>query len=124
MRDMTAFSPDFAHVENGALAGKLLARSWQPIALSRNYKPGRAQRIKVLGEHFTLYSGEDGGMRLTRDRCPRRGTSLAYGWVEGNSIRCRYHGWKFDETGQGEEFLPEATTYASKLCLKTYPVRK
>src|SRR3546814_5716428 len=54
-------------------------------------------------------------MRLVQDRCPHRGTSLAYGWVEGDSIRCRYHGWKFDGSGQGEDFPAETATYAANI---------
>jgi 5,5'-dehydrodivanillate O-demethylase len=113
---------DFAHVQNGASAGRLLATFWQPIALSNNFPAGKARRIKVLGEHFTLYRGSDGAMRLTQDRCPHRGTSLAYGWVEENSIRCRYHGWKFDGAGKGEDFPAETASYQSKICLKSYPI--
>src|SRR3546814_365514 len=77
-----SFVPDFARVENDALAGQLLASFWQPIALSQNYVAGKARRIKILGTHYTLYRGADGHMRLVQDRCPHRGTSLAYGWVE------------------------------------------
>src|ERR1700734_3989955 len=95
---------DFARVENGALAGRFVGRFWQPIALSEELKKGRAKRVKLLGEYYTLYRGEDGAVRMTQDRCPHRGTMLYLGWVEENSIRCRYHGWKFDGTGQGEEF--------------------
>src|SRR3546814_5284998 len=115
-----SFVPDFARVENDALAGQLLASFWQPIALSQNYVAGKARRIKILGTHYTLYRGADGHMRLVQDRCPHRGTSLAYGWVEGDSIRCRYHGWKFDGSGQGEDFPAETATYAANICLKTY----
>jgi 5,5'-dehydrodivanillate O-demethylase len=117
-------NPDFARVENDAIAGRFMKTFWHPVALSKNYTPGKARRVKVFNEFFTLYRGEDGEMRLTQDRCPHRGTSLAYGWVEGNSIRCRYHGWKFDGTGQGEDFPAETATYASKICLKTYPTRE
>jgi 5,5'-dehydrodivanillate O-demethylase oxygenase subunit len=124
MRETQAFLPDFARVENGALAGKWLASFWQPIALSRDYAAGKARRIKILGTHYTLYRGQDGGMRLTQDRCPHRGTSLAYGWVEGNGIRCRYHGWKFDGTGRGEEFPAETASFAAKICLKSYATRE
>jgi 5,5'-dehydrodivanillate O-demethylase len=119
--DLKPYAPDFARVENGALAGQFLSRFWQPVALSDDLVFGRPKRIKRLGTFYTLYRGEDGATRLTQDRCPHRGTSLAYGWVEGNSIRCRYHGWKFDGTGQGEDFPAETATYASKICLKTYP---
>ena len=115
---------EFSLVENGAIAGRYLAQYWQPIALSRDYAAGKARRIKMLGSHYTLYRGENEALNLVQDRCPHRGTSLAYGWVEGNSIRCRYHGWKFASGGQGEEFPAETATYARNICLKTYPVRE
>ncbi|MBB6123069.1 Rieske 2Fe-2S domain-containing protein [Sphingobium subterraneum] len=116
--------PDFARVEGGAIAGRYMAQFWQPIAMGSDYPVGKARRIKMLGNFYTLYRGEDERLRLTQDRCPHRGTSLAYGWVEGNSIRCRYHGWKFDGEGKGQHFPAETATYASKICLKTYPVRE
>jgi len=34
------------------------------------------------------------------NRCAHRGTQLSTGWVEGDCIRCFYHGWKYDATGQ------------------------
>lgn len=115
---------DFARVENNAVAGRLIARSWQPVALSRDCVEGHPKRIKIIGSYYTLYRGVDGRARLTQDRCPHRGTSLAYGWVEGNSIRCRYHGWKFDGEGHGQEFPAESMAYARAISLKSYPVRE
>ncbi len=115
---------DFSLVENGAIAGRYLAQFWQPIGLSREHKPGTAKRIKMLGNFYTLYRGQDGQINLVQDRCPHRGTSLAYGWVEGNSIRCRYHGWKFSGDGRGEEFPAETQSYARSMCLKVYPVQE
>jgi 5,5'-dehydrodivanillate O-demethylase len=116
--------PDFAHVENGAIAGRYLSQFWQPIALSSDYASGVAKRVQAIGTWYTLYRGDDGKMRMTQDRCPHRGTSLAYGWVEGNDIRCRYHGWKFDSEGRGKEFPAETATYAQRICLKTFPVQE
>jgi hypothetical protein len=78
-----AFVPDFARVENGALAGRFVACFWQPIAASKDYAPSVVKRIKILGNHYTLYRGGDNVVRLVQDRCPHRGTSLAYGWVKG-----------------------------------------
>ena len=77
----------FSQVENGAIAGKYLSKFWHPIALGREYKAGIAKRIKILGLFYTLYRGDDEVVNLVQDRCPHRGTSLAYGWVEGTSIR-------------------------------------
>ena len=119
--DETYPTDEYSLVEDGAIAGQYLAQFWQPIALAREYKPNQAKRVKMLGRFFTLYRGDDGEVHLTQDRCPHRGTSLAYGWVEGSSLRCRYHGWKFSANGQGEEFPAETATYARSICIKTYP---
>lgn len=124
MREADRFVPDYARIENGALAGRFVASFWQPVAVSKDFAPGVPKRIKILGSHFTVYRGEDKAIRLVQDRCPHRGTSLSYGKVEGNCIRCRYHGWKFDGEGKGEQFPAETETYAKKIALKSYPVRE
>jgi nitrite reductase/ring-hydroxylating ferredoxin subunit len=112
------FVPDFARVENGALAGRFVACFWQPIAASKDYAPSVVKRIKILGNHHTLYRGGDNVVRLVQDRCPHRGTSLAYGWVKENCIRCRYHGWTFEAAGNGGEDL-DAPIYRSAFFRKT-----
>jgi 5,5'-dehydrodivanillate O-demethylase len=115
---------DFAHVENGAIAGRYLANYWQPIAISAECKPGAAKRIKILGNFYTLFRGTGGVLNLVQDRCPHRGTSLAYGWVEDNCIRCRYHGWKFAGTGEGVDFPAESESYTRSISLQTYAIRE
>ena len=60
----------------------------------------RPEPVEILGEKFTLYRGEGGDVPSGHFRCPHRGAQLSLGWVEGDDIRCRYHGWRFDCTGQ------------------------
>ena len=115
---------EFALVENGAIAGQYIARFWQPIGIAKDLAPGVARRIKMLGRFYTLFRGEDDSINLIQDRCPHRGTSLAYGWVEGNCIRCRYHGWKFSGDGQGVEFPAESASFTRHIKLETHPVRE
>src|SRR3954471_2345833 len=90
---------DLVHVGPGTLAGQFIRSFWQPVYLARDLANGWAKRIEIMGEFFTLYRGETGQANLVADRCPHRNTQLAIGWVEGNDIRCFYHGWKFDGTG-------------------------
>ncbi|MFB6549441.1 Rieske 2Fe-2S domain-containing protein [Streptomyces sp. NPDC056405] len=115
---------EFSAIDGNAAAAQYLAKFWQPVALSRDYIPGTAKRIKILGNHHTLYRGEGGQLNLVQDRCPHRGTSLAYGWVEDNCIRCRYHGWKFSGDGAGVEFPAETATYEQRISLESHPVRE
>jgi 5,5'-dehydrodivanillate O-demethylase len=77
-----------------------------------------------MSEDFTLFRGESGKAYLTQYRCAHRGTPLSVGWVEGDSIRCRYHGWKFDGTGQCVEQPDEPKPFCNRIKLKNYPVQE
>jgi 5,5'-dehydrodivanillate O-demethylase len=84
----------------GTIAGRYMRLFWQPVFVSRELPKGRAKPIRIMSEDFTLFRGDSGKVYLTQYRCAHRGTPLSVGWVEGDCIRCRYHGWKFDGTGQ------------------------
>ena len=112
---------DYVHVGPGTLAGRLLRSFWQPVYLAAELEVGHPKRIKVLGEHFTLYRGEDGISHLIADRCPHRGTQLYLGWVEKDQLRCYYHGWKFDAAGQCVEQPGESKSFARKIRIRSYP---
>jgi phenylpropionate dioxygenase-like ring-hydroxylating dioxygenase large terminal subunit len=72
---------------------------WHPIALSKSLANGKTLLITVLGEEFTLYRGDSGKAFLVGGHCRHRQTLLHTGWVEGDRIRCMYHGWTYDGTG-------------------------
>jgi len=115
---------DFVHTGPETLAGRYLRLFWQPVAVAENLSPGRALPVRIMSEDFTLYRGENGTPHLTAFRCAHRGTQLSTGWVEGDSIRCRYHGWKYDGTGQCVEQPGEEEGFASKVKIRSYSVRE
>ena len=115
---------DFEHTGTGLLAGELLRRFWQPVFVSEELKPLHPVPLKILGQEFALYRGEDNIARVMDARCPHRGLVLSVGKVEGNTIRCRYHGWNFDSTGQCIEQPFEPKSSASKICVRSYPVEE
>ena len=94
---------------------------WQPIYRAEDLVPGHAVPIRIMSEDFTLYRGEGGACHLVAFRCAHRGTQLSTGWVEGDCIRCRYHGWKYDGSGQCVEQPGEDATYAEKVRIRMYP---
>src|SRR3954449_191875 len=95
--------------------GRLLRRFWQPVAVSQTLKHGRAVPLRVLGEDLTLYRGESGTAHLVAGRCAHRRTVLHTGWVQGDEIRCIYHGWKYAGTGQCTEAPAEGTAAAARI---------
>ncbi|MFT5439507.1 MAG: 5,5'-dehydrodivanillate O-demethylase [Alphaproteobacteria bacterium] len=105
-------------------SGRYLRCFWLPVYRARDLKPGRTKPLEMLSEKFTLYRGEDGVARIVDFRCPHRGTQLSVGWVEGSSIRCRYHGWRYDGAGQCVEQPNEQTPFCDRIKLRSYPSRE
>jgi 5,5'-dehydrodivanillate O-demethylase len=115
---------DYAHTAPDTLGGKLMRSVWQPVALSESVQAGRAIPVQVMGEEFTFYRGETGTPHLVAGRCAHRNTQLSVGWIEGDCIRCFYHGWKYDEHGQCVEQAVENPGFASKVSIPSYPVQE
>ena len=108
----------------GALAGRYLRRFWQPLCLAAEVERGRARREQIMSEFITLYRGQSGRLYALGDRCAHRGTQLSAGWVEGEELRCFYHGWKYAGSGQCIEQPAEKEGYAAKIRVRSYPVEE
>jgi 5,5'-dehydrodivanillate O-demethylase len=112
------------HCGPGTDAGRLLRRFWNPIAVSESVKPGQARPLRILGEDLTLYRGERGAPYLVAGRCAHRLTLLHTGWVQGEEIRCIYHGWKYDGRGRCSETPAEGAAFAAKVQITGYALRE
>jgi len=108
----------------GTDMGGLLRQFWQPVALSRQAGPGKAAAIRVFSEDLTFYRGEDGAPFLVGGACAHRCTRLHTGWIEGDDIRCMYHGWKYDGAGQCVEIPSESAAIAATVKIAGYPVHE
>jgi nitrite reductase/ring-hydroxylating ferredoxin subunit len=82
----------------GTPCGEFMRRYWQPVLASQNVTT-RPQEIRILGEDLIVFRDRKGRPGLLYPRCMHRGTSLFYGKVEEEGIRCCYHGWLFDVQG-------------------------
>ena len=106
------------------LAGKYLRRFWQPVYRGEDLAPGAAVPIRIMGEDFTLYRGRSGKPHIVGFRCAHRGTQLSSGRVEDDCLRCFYHGWKYDGTGQCVEQPGEAAAFAKKVTIPSWPTEE
>lgn len=104
--------------------GRLLRKFWHPIATSERLKPGKTMPLRILSEELTLYRGESGEAHLVGGRCPHRRTLLHTAWVQGDTIRCMYHGWKFDGSGRCIERPAEDDVRPSRERIAGYPVHE
>jgi len=90
---------DLVRCGPGTKGGELLRRYWQPVAMAGEANT-RPKMIKVLGEELILFRNKAGEVGLLYPRCMHRGTTLLYGKVENEGIRCCYHGWLFSPDGR------------------------
>lgn len=115
---------ELAQTGPGTLMGKLLRRFWQPVAVAKDLRTGTAQPLRVFSEDLTLYRSESGRAYLVGGRCAHRLTVLHTGWVEGEQIRCMYHGWMYDGTGQCTQRPAERDEGVPKVKIVGYPVHE
>ena len=109
----------------GTPCGELMRRFWQPVLASRNFT-NRPREVRILGEDLLAFRDGSGKPGLLYPRCMHRGTSLLYGHVEPDGIRCCYHGWKFGVDGQCIDQPCEPDGGANKAAARQpwYPVQE
>jgi 5,5'-dehydrodivanillate O-demethylase len=112
---------DFVHTGPGTLAGRYLRTFWQPVFRAQDLRPGRAFPLRIMNEDFTIYRGQSGTPHVVGPRCAHRRTQLSVGWVEEDCIRCLYHGWKYDGSGQCVEQPAESQSFARDVRIASYP---
>ncbi len=108
-----------------APAGVLMRRYWQPAALVDELAGNRPVKpVRLLGEDLVMFRDDQGRYGLIERGCPHRGTDLAYGRLENGGLRCAFHGWLFDITGQCLETPaePEGSRMCTNIRQKAYPV--
>jgi 5,5'-dehydrodivanillate O-demethylase len=115
---------DLVRTGPGTPGGRFMRRFWMAVARGQDLPKGTAKPIRIMSVEYVLYRGESGRAQVMDYRCPHRGAQLHLGWVEGDDIRCIYHGWKFDCTGQCIEQPAEDASYAQKVKTGSYPTRE
>ncbi len=70
---------------------------WHPVSYAAAVGD-RPVRATLLDEQLALVR-LGGSVRCFKDLCVHRGTALTLGWVEGDELRCAYHGWTYGADG-------------------------
>ena len=88
------------HVGPGTPGGELLRRYWHPVAPAADLDTNPVRPVRILGEDLTLFRDRSGRLGLVGQRCAHRLVDMRFGIPEENGLRCPYHGWCYDSTGQ------------------------
>jgi phenylpropionate dioxygenase-like ring-hydroxylating dioxygenase large terminal subunit len=104
--------------------GEVMRRYWMPILLDWELPTPDCDpvRVRILGEDLVAFRDTQGRIGLIADACPHRRVSMYFGRNEEGGLRCVYHGWKFDVTGQcvDQPNEPESSRFAQKVRTPAY----
>jgi phenylpropionate dioxygenase-like ring-hydroxylating dioxygenase large terminal subunit len=112
-------------VDPGTPMGDLMRQYWIPFMASTEL-PGSdcpPVRVRLLGEDLVAWRNTGGSVGLMQNACPHRGASMFFGRNEENGLRCVYHGWKFDSTGDCVDMPnePAESNFKHKIKAAAYP---
>lgn len=98
-----------------------LKNVWYVAAWDHELIDGAKLARTLLEKPILIYRGESGKIVALDDRCCHRGAPLSMGRIEGDCVRCMYHGMKFDATGKCVQ-IPGQDLIPAKLGVRSYPI--
>jgi phenylpropionate dioxygenase-like ring-hydroxylating dioxygenase large terminal subunit len=112
-------------VGSGTPMGDLLRQYWIPALFTSELadRDGNPMRVRLLGEDLIAFRDTQGKVGLLANNCPHRGASLFFGRNEACGLRCVYHGWKFDVSGQCVDMPnePPESNFKDRVRAVAYP---
>lgn len=112
----------------GTPMGELLRRFWLPALLAEELPAPDCPpvRVRLLGESLVAFRDSENRIGLIDAYCAHRGANLFWGRNEAGGLRCVYHGWKFDITGQCVDMPsePAGSSFKDRVRLTSYPARE
>jgi phenylpropionate dioxygenase-like ring-hydroxylating dioxygenase large terminal subunit len=98
-----------------------LRNIWYVAAFSADLKPGDRLARRILDEPVVLYRTESGKACALLDRCSHRAMPLSAGHVDGEVLRCAYHGVEFGTDGHCVH-VPGQTRVPPAANVRAYPL--
>lgn len=97
-----------------------LQNMWYAAALGSDVESAPFART-VCGEEIVFFRLADNTPVALEDRCPHRQAPLSLGAVQGDHIRCGYHGLVFDAAGACID-VPGQDRIPPQACVRPFPV--
>ena len=100
-----------------------LKNAWYAAGFSGDLAAGQLLQRWILGEPIVLFRRTDGTPAALEDRCAHRGAPLSCGRIEGDAVRCMYHGLKYEPGGKCIE-IPGQPRITESMKVRSYPVQE
>jgi phenylpropionate dioxygenase-like ring-hydroxylating dioxygenase large terminal subunit len=101
--------------------GRYVRNAWYMAGWLKDFPAGSPLAVTLLDEHLVFYRQAAGKLVALEDRCAHRLAPLSQGQVEGDNIRCLYHGLRYAGSGVCNE-MPGHKTIPRAMCVRSYPV--
>ncbi len=107
---------------------EMIFGEWYPAIRTQTLRPRQTALAMLLGIPLLLGRKSDGGLFALRDLCPHRGIPLSAGWFDGETVMCKYHGWRFEPCSGRCEEIPSLTSHdhlePTRIYANAFPVRE
>src|SRR6202012_2146073 len=107
-------------------AAEMVFGDWYPAMRAEGLRAGGAATALLLGIPPLVGRKAGGKLFAMRDLCPHRGIPLSAGWFDGETVMCKYHGWRFEPCSGRCEEIPSLTSFdnlePTKIYANSFPV--
>jgi phenylpropionate dioxygenase-like ring-hydroxylating dioxygenase large terminal subunit len=97
---------------------------WYPALRTDTLREPRTTTL--LNIPLLIGRKRDNSLFALRDLCPHRGIPLSAGWFDGDTVQCKYHGWRFEPCSGRCEEIPSLTSHdtlePTKIFANAFPV--
>jgi phenylpropionate dioxygenase-like ring-hydroxylating dioxygenase large terminal subunit len=105
---------------------EMIFGDWYPAVRAEGIGKGGTATTTLLGIPMLLGRKNDGALFAMRDLCPHRGIPLSAWWFDGETVQCKYHGWRFEPCGGQCQEIPSLTSHdglePTKIYANSFPV--
>ncbi len=120
MSELSLSAPVKARPQLADHTTPLIRNAWYVVALANEVTRSPIGR-DLMETSLVLYRSEDGQAVALQNRCCHRSFPLAHGTLEGDAIRCGYHGLLYARDGRCIE-IPMQKSVPPRLHLRSYPL--
>jgi len=109
-------------------------RGWFMVADADELVDGKPLPVRFFGEDAVIYRGKSGKVHMVEAYCAHMGAHLGKNttsyvvrdntWIQGESIRCPYHAWRFGPDGKCDDIPYSTGPIPKTACIKTYTVKE
>ena len=121
-RAVAAHTSDDPAMADLAMADLPVPWGWFAVAFAHELPAGAVLSRRLAGDALVVWRGTGGSIGVTSSTCPHLGAHLGDGRVDGDAIRCPFHGFRFAPDGRCT--AAGASPPPAGLCIRSWPVRE